>query len=167
MPHHNPLRTEWQRRLLSRASAAIGAGANSGGSRCKQGPICLRKGITLAEGSGTRLYPLISPYDSGSACGDYEVPDLNCPCLEVGTPIVELTGRELAWLDAGNQSPLVYAANIVRTTEERHGPKMCRRKELAWWKGFRDGSQLKRIVERLLRSVPGEDLLRVVGGRNS
>jgi glucose-1-phosphate thymidylyltransferase len=87
--------------------------------------------------------------------GELEITDVNKAYLAAGKLSVELMGRGYAWLDTGTPDSLLEAAEFVRTLEKRQGFKIACPEEVAYDRGFIDGAQLERLVDRLGRSAYG------------
>jgi len=102
------------------------------------------KGIILAGGSGTRLYPLtrtiskqlLPVYDlKPSKRGELEITDVNRAFLTRGSLRVRKLGRGVAWLDSGTYDSLLQASLFVQTVEQRQGLKVACLEEIAFLKG--------------------------------
>lgn len=91
--------------------------------------------------------------------GELEITDLNRKYLEAGTLNVELMSRGTAWLDTGQQSALLDAANFVKIVEERQGLKIGCPEEVAFRMGYIDARELEKLATPLLKSGYGEYLL--------
>lgn len=96
-----------------------------------------------------------------SARGEIEITDLNGIYLERRQLRVKLFGRGVAWLDAGTHESLLQASNFVQTVEERQGLMISSPEEIAFYKGFIDRGQLKRLAEGLGNTSYGAYLLRL------
>ena len=81
-----------------------------------------------------------------SARGELEISDLNVAYLERSELNVVKLGRGFAWLDAGTPDSLLDAANFVATIEKRQGFKIAVPEEIAFYKGYIDASELKRLI---------------------
>lgn len=96
-----------------------------------------------------------------SARGEIEITDLNRIYMEMGELNVIPLGRGVAWLDAGTHESLLQASNFVQTVEERQGLMISSPEEIAYYKGFIDRGQLRRLAEELGNTSYGEYLLRL------
>ena len=79
-----------------------------------------------------------------SARGELEITDINRRYLELGQLYVEQLGRGLAWLDTGNCSSLLDAANFVATLQRRQGMQIACLEEIAFRKGWISADDLAR-----------------------
>jgi len=84
-----------------------------------------------------------------SARGELEITDLNRRYLERGKLRVEVLGRGIAWLDAGNPASLLQAGNFVQAVQERQGLMISCPEEIAFRKGYIDGKQLADVVNQM------------------
>jgi glucose-1-phosphate thymidylyltransferase len=71
-------------------------------------------------------------------------------------------GRGIAWLDTGTYDSLLSSSQFVQTLEERQGLKVACIEEIAFFKGFIDAAQLKRLADESAKSDYGQYLLRVL-----
>ncbi len=94
-----------------------------------------------------------------SARGELEITSINQAYLERGELRVELLGRGFAWLDTGTHDSLLEAGQFVATIEKRQGYKVACLEEIAWYNGWLDTAELRRLGERLKRSDYGRYLL--------
>ncbi|MGD0652946.1 MAG: glucose-1-phosphate thymidylyltransferase RfbA [Thermoguttaceae bacterium] len=78
--------------------------------------------------------------------GELEISDVNRSYLERGQLHVERLGRGFAWLDTGTETSLLQAANFVQTVEERQGLKIACIEEIAFYKGYIQADQLRRLA---------------------
>ena len=97
-----------------------------------------------------------------SARGEIEITDLNRIYLTMGELQVIPLGRGVAWLDAGTHESLLQASNFVQTVEERQGLMISSPEEIAYYKGFIDKEQLKRLASKLGNTGYGNYLSRLV-----
>ncbi|HIL85148.1 MAG TPA: glucose-1-phosphate thymidylyltransferase, partial [Pseudomonadales bacterium] len=74
--------------------------------------------------------------------GELEITDLNMVYLERGDLDVQIFSRGTAWLDTGQHSHLLDAANFVRIVEERQGLKIACPEEIAYKMGFISADEL-------------------------
>jgi glucose-1-phosphate thymidylyltransferase len=98
-----------------------------------------------------------------SARGELEITDINRNYLERGVLNVEVLGRGTAWLDTGTQGSLLAASNFVETIEERQGFKVCCPEEIAFYMGYIDEVELRKLAEPLASSGYGDYLLSLLG----
>ena len=78
--------------------------------------------------------------------GELEISDVNHAYLKRGQLHVERLGRGFAWLDTGTETSLLQAANFVQTIEERQGLKIACIEEIAFYKGYINADQLRRLA---------------------
>lgn len=84
-----------------------------------------------------------------SARGELEITDLNSIYLEMGKLKVGLMGRGVAWLDAGQPTALLQAAQFVQAIEERQGMMVSCLEEIAFRRGFISYEDLKILVAKM------------------
>jgi len=94
--------------------------------------------------------------------GEYEITDVNKYYLEKGLLQVGVLSRGVAWLDTGTHKSLVQAGQFIEVIEDRQGLKIGCIEEIAWNMGFIDDEQLKRLVQKYIKSGYGEYLLRLL-----
>jgi glucose-1-phosphate thymidylyltransferase len=75
---------------------------------------------------------------------------------------VGILDKGTAWLDTGTFDSLMQAGQFVQVIEERQGLKIGCIEEIAFQMGFIDRNQLKLIVEPLIKSGYGKNLLNLV-----
>jgi glucose-1-phosphate thymidylyltransferase len=97
-----------------------------------------------------------------SARGELEITDLNRAYLSRGELTVQPMGRGIAWLDTGTYDSLLSSSHFVQTLEERQGLKVACIEEIAFFKGFIDAAQLKKLADESAKSDYGQYLLRVL-----
>ena len=94
--------------------------------------------------------------------GELEITDVNSHYLAAGKLDVEVFSRGTAWLDTGQHTQLLDAANFVRIVEERQGLKIACPEEIAYKMGFIDADDLRRQGEILIKSGYGQYLLQIL-----
>ena len=98
-----------------------------------------------------------------SARGEYEITDVNREYLKQGRLKVRQMSRGFAWLDTGTHQSLADATNFVRAVIERQGLQLSCIEEIAWHKGWIDGSQLAKLAAGYGKSSYGTYLKGLVG----
>jgi glucose-1-phosphate thymidylyltransferase len=93
--------------------------------------------------------------------GELEITDINQRYLEMGELYVEQLGRGLAWLDTGQSSSLLDAANFVATLQRRQGLQIACLEEIAFAKGWIDRDALARRAKKLSSSEYGRYLCEI------
>ncbi len=99
-----------------------------------------------------------------SARGELEITDVNREYLRRGKLQVELLGRGFAWLDTGTHDSLIEASCFIETIEKRQGLKVCCVEEVAYYMGYIDAEQVRRLAEPLKKNAYGQYLLSMVDG---
>lgn len=84
-----------------------------------------------------------------SARGEIEITSVNNEYLRRGTLHVELFGRGFAWLDTGNPTDLLEAANFIETVQQRQGLYVACLEEIAFRKGWMDKVSLLKAADGL------------------
>src|SRR4029077_19917027 len=97
-----------------------------------------------------------------SARGELEITDVNRAYLGRGELTVQPMGRGIASLDPGTYASLLSSSQFVQTLEERQGLKVACIEEIAFFKGFIDAAQLKKLAEQAGKCEYGAYLLRVL-----
>ena len=97
-----------------------------------------------------------------SARGEVEITDVNLHYLRAGKLNVTALGRGVAWLDAGTYDSLLSSSLFVQTLEQRTGLKIACIEEIALAKGFVDGTQFGRLIDRAGKSDYGTYLRMVL-----
>ncbi|EMO63643.1 glucose-1-phosphate thymidylyltransferase [Leptospira borgpetersenii serovar Pomona str. 200901868] len=97
-----------------------------------------------------------------SARGELEITDVNRIYLERGILNVQVMGRGYAWLDTGTHESLLEASVFIETIEKRQGLKVACPEEIAFRKGFIDGSQLEKLIVPLKKTGYGEYLVKIL-----
>ena len=112
-------------------------------------------GIYFYDGKACELASELRP----SARGELEITDLNNCYLRQGELSLERIGRGTAWLDTGTHESLMQAGQYIETIEKRQGLKICCPEEVAYFNGWIDDGQLRRMGEELKKSGYGDYLL--------
>ena len=94
--------------------------------------------------------------------GELEITDVNRHYLNRGDLNVEQLGRGTAWLDTGTHESLLQAAQFIETVESRQGLKISCPEEIAWWMGYIDVAQLRRLAEPLMQNGYGQYLIDMI-----
>ncbi|NOU00924.1 MAG: glucose-1-phosphate thymidylyltransferase RfbA [Gallionella sp.] len=120
-------------------------------------------GLYFYDNSVVKIAESLRP----SARGELEITDLNRIYLEQGKLTVELMGRGYAWLDTGTHESLLEASQFIQTIENRQGLKIACPEEIAYRKGFIDGTQLEKLAMPLLKSGYGGYLMSILEEKGS
>lgn len=99
-----------------------------------------------------------------SARGEVEITSVNNEYLRRGKLRVQILGRGFTWLDTGTPDALMEAANFVSTIQKRQGLSVSCIEEIAYKKGFIDGTQLERLGQQLSKTSYGRYLLEIANG---
>ena len=102
-----------------------------------------------------------------SARGELEITDVNQTYLNDGQLQVIALGRGIAWLDAGNPSSLLQAANFIQTVEERQGMMISCPEEIAYRLGYINQEQLLKLAVELEGTRYGAYLENLANGSDS
>jgi glucose-1-phosphate thymidylyltransferase len=94
--------------------------------------------------------------------GELEITDLNRRYLEDGSLHLEQLGRGYAWLDTGTHESLMEAGNYIETIENRQGLKVCCPEEVAYFNGWIDAEQVKRLAAPLAKTGYGQYLQHLI-----
>lgn len=97
-----------------------------------------------------------------SARGEFEITDINLEYLRRGQLRVEIFGRGFAWLDTGTHESLQQASSFVRAIQERQGLKIACIEEIAYKRGYIDGTQLKKLAKDMLNNDYGQYLMEIL-----
>ncbi len=84
-----------------------------------------------------------------SARGEIEITSVNNEYLERGQLKVELFGRGFAWLDTGNPTDLLEAANFIETVQTRQGFYIACIEEIAYRNGWINKEKLLKRADTL------------------
>ena len=93
--------------------------------------------------------------------GELEITDINKEYLKQGKLSVSILDRGTAWLDTGTFQSLMQASQFVEVIEQRQGLKVGAIEGVAFEMGYIDETQLKRLIEPLLKSGYGENLIQL------
>lgn len=134
----------------------------------------IHKGIILAGGSGTRLYPLTIAV-SKQLMPVYDKPMIYYPLstlllagirdiLIIATPadnenFKRLLGDGSQW---GIHESLLQAGSFVQTIQARQGLKIACIEEIAYRMGCIDKEQVRKLAEPLKKNDYGKYLLRMI-----
>ena len=102
-----------------------------------------------------------------SARGELEITDVNQTYLNDGQLQVIALGRDIAWLDAGNPSSLLQAANFIQTVEERQGMMISCPEEIAYRLGYINQKQLQKLATELRDTRYGAYLENLANGSDN
>jgi glucose-1-phosphate thymidylyltransferase len=91
--------------------------------------------------------------------GELEITDLNRCYLERDCLSLERLGRGYAWLDTGTHESLQQASSFIETIEARQGLKIACPEEIAFFQGWIDEEQIRRLAEPLKKSGYGDYLI--------
>lgn len=94
-----------------------------------------------------------------SARGELEITTVNQEFLKEGALKVQLLGRGFAWLDTGTHDSLSEASSFVEVIEKRQGLKVACLEEIAYNKGWIDGSTLREIARPMEKNQYGQYLI--------
>ena len=94
--------------------------------------------------------------------GELEITDVNKEYLKQGKLSVSILDRGTAWLDTGTFQSLMQASQFVEVIEQRQGLKVGAIEGVAFEMGYIDESQLKTLVEPLLKSGYSKNLMQLL-----
>ena len=94
--------------------------------------------------------------------GELEITDVNKEYLKQGKLSVSILDRGTAWLDTGTFQSLMQASQFVEVIEQRQGLKVGAIEGVAFEMGFINETQLKALVEPLLKSGYGQNLMQLL-----
>ena len=94
--------------------------------------------------------------------GELEITDVNKEYLKQGKLSVSILDRGTAWLDTGTFQSLMQASQFVEVIEQRQGLKVGAIEGVAFEMGYIDETQLKTLVEPLLKSGYSKNLMELL-----
>ena len=94
--------------------------------------------------------------------GELEITDINKEYLKLGKLNVSILDRGTAWLDTGTFQSLMQASQFVEVIEKRQGLKVGAIEAVAFEMGYIDETQLRKLIEPLLKSGYSENLLQLL-----
>ena len=94
--------------------------------------------------------------------GELEITDINKEYLKQGKLNVSILDRGTAWLDTGTFQSLMQASQFVEVIEQRQGLKVGAIEGVAFEMGYIDETQLRKLIEPLLKSGYSENLLQLL-----
>lgn len=115
-------------------------------------------GIYFYDNTVVEIAKTIQP----SHRGELEITDVNKEYLKQGKLSVSILDRGTAWLDTGTFQSLMQASQFVEVIEQRQGLKVGAIEGVAFEMGYIDETQLKRLIEPLLKSGYGENLIQLL-----
>lgn len=96
-----------------------------------------------------------------SARGELEITSVNNEYLRRGRLKVELLGRGMAWMDAGDHRSLLAASNFVEAVQTRQGQYIACVEEIAYRQGFIGRDRLLTEAARMRNTEYGAYLYKV------
>ena len=115
-------------------------------------------GIYFYDNTVVEIAKTIQP----SHRGELEITDINKEYLKQGKLNVSILDRGTAGLDTGTFQSLMQASQFVEVIEQRQGLKVGAIEGVAFEMGYIDETQLKRLIEPLLKSGYGENLIQLL-----
>ena len=115
-------------------------------------------GIYFYDNTVVEIAKTIQP----SHRGELEITDVNKEYLKQGKLSVSILDRGTAWLDTGTFQSLMQASQFVEVIEQRQGLKVGAIEGVAFEMGYIDETQLKILIEPLLKSGYGENLIQLL-----
>ena len=94
--------------------------------------------------------------------GELEITDVNKEYLKQGKLSVSILDRGTSWLDTGTFQSLMQASQFVEVIEQRQGLKVGAIEGVAFEMGYIDETQLKTLVEPLLKSGYSKNLMQLL-----
>lgn len=94
-----------------------------------------------------------------SARGEIEITSINEEYMKQNKLKVEILGRGMAWLDAGNPNGMLQASEYVQAVQTRQGLFISCLEEIAWRREFIGDEELRSIGEELKMTRYGEYIL--------
>jgi glucose-1-phosphate thymidylyltransferase len=94
--------------------------------------------------------------------GELEITDINKEYLKQGKLSVSILDRGTAWLDTGTFQSLMQASQFVEVIEQRQGLKVGAIEGVAFEMGYINKTQLKTLIEPLLKSGYSENLMQLL-----
>jgi glucose-1-phosphate thymidylyltransferase len=101
-----------------------------------------------------------------SARGELEITDINQEYLKKNQLSVHTMGRGYTWLDAGTYESLMQASQFVQVIEERQGYYIASLEEIAYNQKFISRAQLRKLGEKMGKSLYGRYLMNVADREN-
>jgi glucose-1-phosphate thymidylyltransferase len=99
-----------------------------------------------------------------SARGELEITDLNRIYLDRGMLKVDIMGRGVAWLDAGEPESLLQSSQFVQAIETRQGMMISCPEEISYRRGFITLAQFQNLVDKMGDNDYKRHLQRLIEG---
>jgi glucose-1-phosphate thymidylyltransferase len=115
-------------------------------------------GLYFYTNDVVQIAKTIKPSDRG----ELEITTVNQEYLKRNDLKVQLLGRGFAWLDTGTHDSLMQAGQFIETIEKRQGLKVACLEEIAYYMGYIDATQIKKLAEPFKKNGYGQYLLRLV-----
>lgn len=90
--------------------------------------------------------------------GELEITDVNNEYVRQGRATLRVLARGTAWLDTGTHDSLLEAGHFVGTLQKRQGTYIACLEEIAFYQGFIDANQLRRLADGFGKSEYGRYL---------